>query len=105
MSKTSPQATGTKPTASKRLPFSQNKDVILEAYKRTLGAFCEELDAFEFTYGVPFDPEDTRVPDAFKHYYRLVGLRSVIQDRELLDAIAIEIAGENVLNKWGVRDA
>ena len=85
---------------SSRTSFSQNKDGILTQYKRTLGAFVESQAKFVDDYGAPFNPLDELIPDAHKHYYRLQGMRDLIQDKETLAAVHAEIAGTNELTEW-----
>lgn len=87
-------------TSRSRVPFAQGKDVTLMHYKRTLGAFQEEYDKYLQEYGVPFDHKDDCIPEVFKFYFQLVGMRQVIQDQTAIDAIHEEIAEANDYHMW-----
>lgn len=87
-------------STAKRTPFSHNKDDILLRYKRTLGAFQESFEAYRREYGVPFDHTDEYIPEVFKHYFQLVGMRQVIQDQETIAKIHEELAEKNDYWEW-----
>lgn len=90
----------TAPSPLPKHPFFVSRGLAILEYKRTFGAFQETQAQFEKEYGIPFDHRDAAIPDAFKHYYRLVGLRQAIQDTALLDAIHEELALEGDYEDW-----
>jgi len=85
---------------TKKVPFTHSKNDVIMTYKRTLGAFQEKYEEYLREYGVPFDHTDDLIPEVFGFYFRLLGMRQLIRDEELLEAIHAEIAENNDYSMW-----
>lgn len=61
------------------------RDQVMFLYKRHLGGLAASLAEYKDTYGEAFDPNDPSIPEAFKHFFALIGIRSVMSDADLIE--------------------